>query len=129
MYDTKTYASLPPWQALVDPSENVRHHFFLADVVEQVVVMALVEFERFVGGTGIVVINLSCMVVVSPTCQQTSGSKLLSKLLIRGAFDRLRTAVRRTFTWEAGIRGGGLLPEQSLLAYTLRSPPRPYLAP
>jgi hypothetical protein len=59
MYDTKTYASLPPWQALVDPSENVRHHFFLADVVEQVVVMALVESERFVGGTGIVVERLA----------------------------------------------------------------------
>ena len=45
--------------ALIDPSEDVRHHLFLADVIEQVVVMALIEFEGFVRRTRIVVERLA----------------------------------------------------------------------
>jgi hypothetical protein len=73
----ETHASLPSWQALVDPSDNVRHHFFLADVVEQVMVMALVEFERFVGGTGIVVdiwLPLTLVTLSAVPCRMKTGN-------------------------------------------------------
>ena len=39
----------------VDPLLNVGHHDFFVDIVEQIVVMALVELQRLVGCAGLVV--------------------------------------------------------------------------
>jgi hypothetical protein len=47
--------------ALVDPTYDVRHHGLLADVVEEVVVVLLVELQRFVLGADRVVEELAAL--------------------------------------------------------------------
>src|SRR5262249_51913464 len=46
-------------QARVDPTENVRHEQFLVDVIQQVVKVAFVKFNRFVSRPGGVIEELA----------------------------------------------------------------------